>query len=217
MVAIDQFLEELCPLNELSVFRIFFSMLTDMGSRRVWSINRGCLLLLGTWSHLRYIGGSVLTHLFLWFVFPTCILRRITLWYLSHFIHLIFGTLLCHTKIQIKFEFGFDTLIFSEVTALALRKISWIIRFQDFFFSLLTNIHLIFGSLLCHTKIQVEFEFHFDPLEFYEVMAHRLRKILRIVSFLHFCTSPMALQSQVVTNQNLVWLCLNYFEWIYHR
>jgi hypothetical protein len=67
MVAVDQFLEELCPLNKLSVFRTFFSLLTDN--------------------------------------------------------HLIFGTLLCHTKIQIKFEFGFDPLIFPEVMALGLRKI----------------------------------------------------------------------------------------------
>jgi hypothetical protein len=52
----------------------------------VWSIDRGCLLLLGTWSHLWYIRGSVLDHLFLWFVFPTCILKQITLWYPSHFI-----------------------------------------------------------------------------------------------------------------------------------
>jgi hypothetical protein len=32
-----------------------------------------------------YIRGSVLAHLFFWFVFPTCIVRLITLWYLSHF------------------------------------------------------------------------------------------------------------------------------------
>jgi hypothetical protein len=30
-------------------------------------------------------------------------------------IHLIFGTLLYRTKIQIKFKFGFDPLIFHEV------------------------------------------------------------------------------------------------------
>jgi hypothetical protein len=77
MVAIDQFLEELCPLNELSVFRTFFSLLID--------------------------------------------------------IILIFGTLLCHTKIQIKFEFGFDPLIFPEVMAHELKKISRIISFPDFF------------------------------------------------------------------------------------
>jgi hypothetical protein len=38
-------------------------------------------------------------------------------------------------------------------------------------FSLLTDIHLIFGTLLCHTKIQIKFEFGFDPLIFHEVMA----------------------------------------------
>jgi hypothetical protein len=46
--------------------------------------------------------------------------------------HLIFGTLLCHTKIQIKFEFGSDPLIFHEVMAVGLRKISRIISFPDF-------------------------------------------------------------------------------------
>jgi hypothetical protein len=48
-------------------------------------VDRGYSLLLGTWSHLRYIRGSVLTHLFLWFVILTCLSRLITLWYLSHF------------------------------------------------------------------------------------------------------------------------------------
>jgi hypothetical protein len=79
MVAIDQFLEELCPLRGFTVSRTFFSQLTD--------------------------------------------------------IHLIFGTLLCHTKIQIKFEFGSDPLVFQEVMALGLRKKSRIISFTHFFFS----------------------------------------------------------------------------------
>jgi hypothetical protein len=90
-VAIEQFLEEFCPLRDFTVFRTFFSLLTD--------------------------------------------------------IHLIFGTLLCHTKIQIKFEFGFDPLIFHEVMALGLREKSRIINFTHFF----SHIHLIFGTLLCHT------------------------------------------------------------------
>jgi hypothetical protein len=81
MVAIDQFLEELCPLNsvifkDFTVFRTFFS-LTD--------------------------------------------------------IHFIFGTLLCHTKIEINFEFAFDPFIFPEVMALGLRKIPQIISFLHFF------------------------------------------------------------------------------------
>jgi hypothetical protein len=37
------------------------------------------------WSHLRYFGGSVLAHLFVWIVIPTCISRLTTLWYLGHF------------------------------------------------------------------------------------------------------------------------------------
>jgi hypothetical protein len=93
IVAIDQFLGELWPLRCFTVFRIFFSLLTD--------------------------------------------------------IHLIFSTLLCNTKIHIKFEFGFDPLIFHEVMALGLRKKPRIITFPDFFSSLLTDIHLIFGTLLC--------------------------------------------------------------------
>jgi hypothetical protein len=74
MVAIDQILEELCPLNlvmlrDFTVFRTFsLSLLTD--------------------------------------------------------IHLIFGILVCHTKIQISFEFCFDLLIFHEVIAPVHRKIS---------------------------------------------------------------------------------------------
>jgi hypothetical protein len=54
-------------------------------------------------------------------------------------IHLIFGTLLFHIKIQLKFEFGFDQLIFPEVMALGLRKISRIISFPDFFLSAYRN------------------------------------------------------------------------------
>jgi hypothetical protein len=75
-------------------------------------------------------------------------------------IHLIFGTLFCHTKIQIKFEFGSDPLIFHKVMDLGLRKISRIISFPDFL-SLLTDIHSIFGTLFCHTKLQIKFKFGF--------------------------------------------------------
>jgi hypothetical protein len=54
------------------------------------------------------------------------------------------------------------------------------------FFSLLTDVHLIFGTLLCHTKIQIKFEFGFDPLIFHAVMAPGLRKISRIISLPDF-------------------------------
>jgi hypothetical protein len=61
-------------------------MIIKLVSRRVWLVDRGCILLLGTWSQLRYIQGSVLAHhLFLWLVIPTCVSRLITLWYLKHF------------------------------------------------------------------------------------------------------------------------------------
>jgi hypothetical protein len=92
-------------------------------------------------------------------------------------IHLIFGTLICHTKIQIKFEFGFNALIFHEVMALGLRKKNQeLLVFRTFSLSL-TDIHLIFGTLLCHTKIQIKFEFGSDPLISHEVMALGLRFI----------------------------------------
>jgi hypothetical protein len=101
---------------------------------------------------------------------------------------LIFGTLLCHTKIQIKIEFSFDPYIFSR------RYGPWTYitnyQFPALFLSLLTDIHLIFGTLFCHTKLQIKFKFGFDPLEFHEVVVHELRKISRIVSFLHFCNPP---------------------------
>jgi hypothetical protein len=74
---------------------------------------------------------------------------------------------------------------------------------------------LIFGTLHCHTKVQIKIEFGSDPLIFHEVMAHGLRKTLPIVSFLHF--GRLALQSQIVRNQNLVLFFLNYFDGIYHR
>jgi hypothetical protein len=188
MVAIDQFLKELCPLNELSDFRtIFFSLFTD--------------------NHLMF--GTFLCHTKIQIkfefgsdplIFPKVMVRGLTCRTISWIfsfpdflslslltdIHLIFGTLLCHTKIQLKFEFGFDPLIFPEVMANGLRKISRIISFPYFFSSLLTGIHLTFGTFLCHTTIQIKFEFGFDPLILPEVMALGLRKISRIISFPHF-------------------------------
>jgi hypothetical protein len=50
------------------------------------------------------------------------------------------------------------------------------LQFSGLFFSLLTDIHLIFSTLLCHTKIQIKFEFGSDPLIFHEVMALGLGK-----------------------------------------
>jgi hypothetical protein len=85
-------------------------------------------------------------------------------------IHLIFGTLLCHTKIQIKFGFGFDPLIFSRSYGPWTYENVANYQFSGLFFSLHTDIHLIFGTLLCHTRIQIKFEFGFDPLIFHEDM-----------------------------------------------
>jgi hypothetical protein len=50
--------------------------------------------------------------------------------------------------------------------ALGLRKKSQIILvFRSFFFfSLFTDIHLIYSTLICHTKILIKLEFGFDPV-----------------------------------------------------
>jgi hypothetical protein len=78
-----------------------------------------------------------------------------------------------------------DPSIFPEVMALGLRKIAWIIRFPDFFlFSYRYLFDICFIAL--PTKIQTKFKFGFYPLEFHEVMAHGLRKILQIVRVFFF-------------------------------
>ena len=99
-------------------------------------------------------------------------------------IHFIFGTLLYHTKIQIKFEFGIDALIFHGVMAHGLRKISRFLSFPHFFCSCF---HIFIWCL--HIKLQIKFEFAFDPLIFHGVMALGLSKISRILSFPHFFCS----------------------------
>jgi hypothetical protein len=68
--------------------------------------------------------------------------------------------------LQIKFEDDCYRRIFKRVMPL-----EGFYSFPDFFFSLLTDIHLLFGTLLCHTNIQIKFEFGSDPLIFHEVMA----------------------------------------------
>jgi hypothetical protein len=72
--------------------------------------------------------------------------------------------------LQIKFEDGCYRPIFRRVMPL-----NRFYSFPDFFFSLITDIHLIFGTLLWHTKIEIKFEFGFDPLICQEVMALGLR------------------------------------------
>jgi hypothetical protein len=56
--------------------------------------------------------------------------------------------------------------------ALGLRK--KITNYQ--FYALFSHIHLIYNTLLCHTEIQIKFEFGSDPSIFQEVMALELRK-----------------------------------------
>jgi hypothetical protein len=58
-------------------------------------------------------------------------------------------------------------------------------QFCALFWSVLSDIRLIFVTLLCHTVWLIKFEFGFDPLIFHYVMAHGLRKISWIVSCPH--------------------------------
>jgi uncharacterized membrane protein YqaE (UPF0057 family) len=77
----------------------------------------------------------------------------------------------------------------------------------------LTDIHLIFGTLLCHipryrsgsTLVSIHWFFtKLWPLD--------LEKYYKLSVFCTFVVPPTAvLQSGIVTNQNLVMLCLNYF------
>jgi hypothetical protein len=60
----------------------------------------------------------------------------------------------------------------------------------------------------------MKFEFRFHPLTFYKVIALELRKILWIISFLHFCSPLRTLQSQILTNQNWICYALTIFDWI---
>ena len=43
-------------------------------------------------------------------------------------------------------------------------------------FFMLSDIHLIFGTLLLHIKIQIKFEFGIGPLIFHEVMTQWSKK-----------------------------------------
>ena len=59
-------------------------------------------------------------------------------------------------------------------------------QFSALFFSLLADIHLIFGTLLCHTKLQIKIEFGFDRPIFHGVMALGLRKFHKLSVFCTF-------------------------------
>jgi hypothetical protein len=59
-------------------------LLWKKGSRRVWSIDRGCLLLHGTWSHLWYIQRSVYAHPLICFSYWTCEIEYCSLFLSFH-------------------------------------------------------------------------------------------------------------------------------------
>jgi hypothetical protein len=182
MVVIDQFLEELCPLRDFTVFRTFFlsayrysfdiwyTALPYQDSDQVWvwfwSINFSRSY--GPWTLKKISNYQFYALFFLIFV-----------WYLVH----------CFAIPRYRSTLSLVLIhwIFTKLWPLDLEKKSQIISFPEFFFSsLLTDIHLIFFTLICHTKIQIKFEFGFDPLIFHEVMTLWLTKISRIISFLDF-------------------------------
>ena len=111
---------------------------------------------------------------------------QIFIWYLVH----------CFAILRYRLSLDF----FEKLWPLDLEKYHELSVFQIFFFLSAYRYSLIFGTLLCHNKIQNKFEFGFDPIEFHEVMAHAVRKILHIVIFfLHFFSPPpqLILQSQL--------------------
>jgi hypothetical protein len=73
--------------------------------------------------------------------------------------------------------------MFGKVMPLELSSFKGFHSFPSFFVSLLTDTHLIFGTLLCHAKIHIKCEFGLDSLISHEVMALGRRKISRIISF----------------------------------
>jgi hypothetical protein len=77
-------------------------MIKILGSRLVWPIEKGCLLLLGTWYHFLYIWRSVSAYLFLRLVISTCDSRLIIVWHPSHFMKIYFHFM----KIYLKKEVG---------------------------------------------------------------------------------------------------------------
>jgi hypothetical protein len=95
--------------------------------------------------------------------------------------------MLYHAKLQIKFEFGCGPFRFHEVMALGLRKLSGIISFPHFFLSAFRySFNIWYIALICHTKLQIKFEFGFGPLSFHEVMALGHRKMSGFITFPHF-------------------------------
>jgi hypothetical protein len=82
----------------------------------------------------------------------------------------------CIYDLQIRFKDGCYRQIIRRVMPLELSRFKGFYSFPHYVFSLLADIHLIFGTLLCHTKIQIKIEFSFNPFIFPEVMALGLRK-----------------------------------------
>ena len=104
-------------------------------------------------------------------------------------IHFIFGTLLCHTKIQIDFEYGLDPLIFHGVMALGLRKNITNSQFPTLFCSCFQ----IFIWYLVHCFAIPRYKSSLSLVLihwfFMKLWPNGLRKISWIFSFPHFFLS----------------------------
>ena len=82
-------------------------------------------------------------------------------------IHLIFGTLLSHIKLQIKFaSLVLIHSLFTELWPLDLENFI-IYQFSALYLSLFADVLLIFSTLLCHTNLQIKLEFGFDLFIFH--------------------------------------------------
>jgi hypothetical protein len=107
--------------------------------------------------------------------FSLCL--QIFIWYFVH----------CFAVPRYIFSLRLDLIhwFFTKLWPMDLEKNHELLVFQSVFLSAY-RYSLIFGTLICHTKIQIKLEFGFDPLIFHEVMTLELRKISRIFSFQHF-------------------------------
>ena len=105
-------------------------------------------------------------------------------------IDLIFGMLVSHHDLQIEYEFRYAPLIFGEIIGFGLskfqRSISAIKQFSGIFSQTLADYDLIFGMLVNHHELQIEFEFSYAPFIFGEIGGFGLSKFLRSYGFPDF-------------------------------
>ena len=101
-------------------------------------------------------------------------------------IDLIFGMWVYSDKLQIKFTFRSGPIIFGRVMALGLLKFGQIFSCHHFFFTMLGDIDLIFGTRVYNPKLQINFEMHSGWMIFgqlSDVGLWNLAKYLVVITF----------------------------------